>query len=775
MPPISSARPENRLAPATQVDPGNEDNFSNYLEQKVQSGSQDGSDLLGVKNHELSPKAKKEPAGKTDKIDNTAMSAAVFLQQLLADLRNLAKKPGSGAGQWSFQLKSMAMLNKMAEQVGMKPAELAPLKEQMAQNGTVSLADIFSIFAKHLQTMQEPPKITAPETDLPLLESMLSRMGVDTDKLAELSAKSIDNQGKFDLSAYLQGLKTISASRLKTIKVSGADLAQIKDMLAAAGVGKDGMANIFPKTIAAFKRDLAGLPPLADKTKESMGLAHLKEILAQGLADVRAQRPKVNLPAFLRDLSDLLGQTGFVKHGAGWMPVVQASLISAYQDLQKMIDLARVKVGKDSDITRLKQDWAEEWQNSGKKDLVAPLAAAGVGKDGMVNIFPKTIAAFKRDIAGLPPLADKTKESMALAHLKEILAQGLANVKAQRPKVGKGSGITRLKQDWAEEWQNSGKKDLAAPRAAAGIRKDGMVNIFSETIAAFKRDLSDILGQTGLVKHGAGWTPVVQASLISAYQDLQKMIDLARVKVGKGSGITRLKQDWAEEWQNFGKKGLPAPLAVAVNKRGATESAIKVAEAEAKNLFSATHHKDFLKDAENSLIANIDSGQAGRPAPLRPPPVMKLSAAQILQQFAMDQISQGVTRGLADDEHHLTLTMYPKELGEVKVDMQIRNNHLAVSFVMDNHRVKEALEKNMEEFKDNLSRQGYSLEACAVMVDQRKNDSGGARQQFESAWEQLSLNGAANRPGAAGPGESLRQIALLHSVRWPESSISVFA
>jgi flagellar hook-length control protein FliK len=97
---------------------------------------------------------------------------------------------------------------------------------------------------------------------------------------------------------------------------------------------------------------------------------------------------------------------------------------------------------------------------------------------------------------------------------------------------------------------------------------------------------------------------------------------------------------------------------------------------------------------------------------------------------------------------------------------------------MDNHRVKEALEKNMEEFKDNLNRQGYSLEACAVMVGQHKNDSDGTRQQFTSAWEQLSVNGvgASNRLAAAGdPGESLRQIAALHSARWPESSISVFA
>jgi len=692
MPPISSARPENRLAPAAQVDPGHENNFSHYLDKKVRAGSQEGSDLLGVKNRERPPKDKDEPKEKTNK---SAMSAAAFLQQLLVDLRTLAKKPGTDAGQWSFQLKSMAMLNKMAEQVGMKPAELAPLKEQMAKNGTVSLADIFAVFAKHLQLMQTPQKITAPETDLPLLESMLSRMGVDTDKLAELSAKSIDNQGKFDLTAYLRGLKTISASRLKTIKMSGVELAQIKDMLASAGVSKDGMANIFPKTIAAFKRDLAGMPPLVDSGKESMGLGHLKEILTQGLADVKAQRPKVNLPGFLRNLSAVLGQAGFVKHGVSFTPVVQASLTAAYQDLQKMIDLAKVKINKVSDVMGLKQDLAEEWQKSGRKDFAAPLAAD---------------SAVKKDITGV----------------KGILTKILADVEAANPGT-----------------------DLSALRQAV------------------------------LAKQGAGSTPAVRESLTSVYQDLQKMIDIAKIRGDKVSEIMSLKHDLAEEWQKSGKKDFAAPFAAATaDKNGVIESVIKVIEADAKNLLSDAHHKNSFQDAENTLIANIDARQASGSTPLRSPPVMRLPAARILQQFAMEQISQGVARGLADAEHHLTLTMYPKELGEVKVDMQIRNNHLAVSFVMDNHRVKEALEKNMEEFKDNLNRQGYSLEACAVMVDQRKNDSGGARQQFESAWEQLSVDGAANRPGAAGvggPGESLRQIASLHSSRWPESSISVFA
>jgi len=593
---VSNALPSNRPDPKAQVDPGNEDNFSRYLDKKVRTERQERSNLVGVKKHERSGKDN-DPAKpeKKDNGDDANVSAAAFLQQLLADLRDLVKKPGTEAGKWGFQLKNTDMLDRLAEQAGMNPADLASLKEQMKADGTIDLADIFAQLEEHLKSIQDPQVIAAPETDLPTLESMLSRMGVDANKLAEMSNKSIDEQGKFDLTTYLQCLKSLpNDGSLKTIKVSDLELQQVRDMLTSAGVSNRQLGEIFPEKIMAWQRDIAGLPPVVNNTPKTMSLAHLKEILGQGISYVEDSKPKVNLPGFLQNLSDVLSQSGFVKGGAGFTPVVQESLTSAYQELQKMVNLAKVKVDKVNDIVSINQDLAEQWQESG------------------------------------------------------------------------------------------GKTEKLQETSPAG---------------------------------GAGKTEIIEPVISSA-------------KTDSTPGV--------------------------VDDKG---------------------HEHTNSDGEtHSLTGAADAGQSGRqvqefrmPAMTRPP------AAQILQQFAMDQLSQGVTQALQRDEHHLTLTMYPKELGEVKVDLQVRNNHLAVSFVMDNHKVKESLEKNMEEFKDNLNRQGYNLETCAVLINQQHKDSDGTRQQFEAAWEQLSVNGSNNRKAdGGGLAESIKQIAALRSNRWPESNISVF-
>jgi flagellar hook-length control protein FliK len=589
---MSNAKPDSRPDPKAQVNPGNEDNFSRYLDKKVREERRERGNLVGVKSRSQAKEKSSAPANDVEDTDDTSTSAAAFLQQLLADLQDLAKKPGTEAGQWSFQLKNTDMLDKMAAQAGMNVADLAALKDQMKKDGAINLADIFALLEKQLESLQKPQEVSAPETDLPVLESILSRMGVDSDKLAELSAQSTGEQGKFNLAAYLQGLQSLpDDGSLKVVEVSDLELAQIYDMLASAGVSNGQLGEIFPEKIAAWQRDLAGLAPVADQTADKMGLERLQEILSQGITNVEDSKPKVNLPGFLQNLSDVLNQAGFVKTGVGFTPVVQESLTSAYQELQKMVDLAKVKVDKVSGIMNIKEGLAEQWQASGAAGAISATSAA------------------------------------------------------------------------------------------------------------------DDLGKTEIV-----------------------------------------------------------------------ESVLTAEEAVTSDTFlDETGHKNRNSDAENTLINTADPGQNARQAQPRMPVVARPPATQILQQFAMDQLSQGVTQALQRDEHHLTLTMYPKELGEVKVDLQIRNNHLAVSFVMDNHKVKEALEKNMEEFKENLNRQGYNLEACAVMVDQQHKDSDGTRQQFEAAWEQMNIDDGVARKIEASPlEESMRQLASLRSERWPESSISVF-
>ena len=80
----------------------------------------------------------------------------------------------------------------------------------------------------------------------------------------------------------------------------------------------------------------------------------------------------------------------------------------------------------------------------------------------------------------------------------------------------------------------------------------------------------------------------------------------------------------------------------------------------------------------------------------------------------------------------MVLKLYPKELGEVKVEMTVRDNQVAVSFVMENSKVKEVLESNLEQFKENMEKQGFTMGECMVSLNRDNDDGNEAWQKFQA-------------------------------------------
>jgi flagellar hook-length control protein FliK len=103
------------------------------------------------------------------------------------------------------------------------------------------------------------------------------------------------------------------------------------------------------------------------------------------------------------------------------------------------------------------------------------------------------------------------------------------------------------------------------------------------------------------------------------------------------------------------------------------------------------------------------------------------------QMPLISQLSNSIVNGLKNQDHYLLIKLYPADLGEVKVNLHVRDEHVAVSFNMDNTRVKELLESHMQEFRDNMVQQGFTLGECSVSVGQH-DDDGAAWQRFEQAW-----------------------------------------
>lgn len=451
-------------------------------------------------------------------------------------------------------------------------------------------------------------------------------------------------------------------------------------------------------TLAGYAgMDDSGLALLKKQMEEQGGLslsdlfAALKDQFAKMNEDLQVTVPETDL-AFIETL---LSKMGVSADDLSTISDQSVNGLSEFDLIACLQALGKIG-GEDTGVITL-----TGWELD---QLQSMLEDAGISKESLQNLVPEANLALKDSLEALGLSSqDGADVQLSLDRLKNLLEQAIADA------------------------------DAAAK---------SKVNV-----SGFLDELKGMLSQAGFEGKGVGWTPVVQESLTTAYQELQKMVDLSKVKVEKINDIQRLEEGLTQDWLNSTPK-LKAPSDEALLTKttespsllldGQTEmpleqeGVVKSASVKESDKFLNT----FLTQLNSSLPETPAQGTDQRPNvdTLRLPP-MRTPLGPEMQQFSIDQISQGLVRGLRNNQHHLTLTLHPKELGEVKVDMQIRQSHISVSFVMENSRVKEALESNMSDFKDNLNRQGFSLQECFVSVDQ--NDSENARQRFEEAWERM--------------------------------------
>ncbi len=90
--------------------------------------------------------------------------------------------------------------------------------------------------------------------------------------------------------------------------------------------------------------------------------------------------------------------------------------------------------------------------------------------------------------------------------------------------------------------------------------------------------------------------------------------------------------------------------------------------------------------------------------------------------------------GLQRNEYRLVMHLYPRELGAVKVDLQIRGNKVAISFALESTRVREILERNMDVLRENLERRGFVLGEFTISLGSDRDQPGESRQRFSLAW-----------------------------------------
>jgi len=531
-----------------------ESSFARHLDRQLDEKYGGNSDKLGVaQNNEKSQeslKAKDNSAQETKSKydergseDAKANSVAELLSQFLAELQEVAEQKPGVPGEWKAELPDLELLQQLAADAGMKEAEFSQFMQQLEnQDNKIGLVDFFEALNSYFQELDESAPITVPEAELPLLEALLAKMGIDEESIAQLADKAVTGDGKLDLTLLVKGLAgaTEGEEGLVPVTLTGWEAEQLQNLLAEAGLTLEAQNELLPER---FLNQVLGKENAGEQVQ--LSVERLQTILKDTIAGVRDSQPKVDLPAFLSDLQQIVAQSDFETQGVGFTPVVEESVSAVFQKLQELVDLARVKV----EGNKLQENQLMEEQD--------------VNDD-----FAKWV------------------------------------------------------KDLEKKFDQSTAQDEAAD--------------FSGGTAA---------GQSG-------------------------------------EEVTAAKSESASQ---------PATT--------------------------------FTVSSGDQNVAPTPEAAKGEAAARIPP--------RQLQQQVFQQLSDGVVRGLKNQEHHLVLRLFPQDLGEVKVNLTVRDEHISVSFNMENARVKEMLESNMEEFKQSMNQRGFSLGECSVSVGQQ--DSGERWQRFEMA------------------------------------------
>lgn len=322
-------------------------NFSEYMEKKLNAERREGRDLLGASQRAGSSSraegrrsAAREDTAEArgnDRDEKSALSALLY--EFVRDLHKMAADAEEGPGDWTVLMIDQSALEKIAVHAGIDGAQLAALRQQLeANDGKMDLADFLSVIARHLENKQEVPAVTVPETDLPFLQLLLERMGLSPGQVEKIGEPAVRGDNSLDLAKFLEGLGEVSEGKITTLTDWEAE--QLQDLLAKAGVSEKLQRSLLPELYPQWQGTFRDNPEL------SLSLERLKNILAEGVANVKEGRAGFDIPAFLQDLGEIFAQAGFEEKGAGWTPAVQGAVSSIYDKLMESVDLSSIQMKK---------------------------------------------------------------------------------------------------------------------------------------------------------------------------------------------------------------------------------------------------------------------------------------------------------------------------------------------------------------------------------------------------------------------------------------------
>ena len=754
-------------------------NFSDYMEKKLATESRSESNLFGLPKDKAAPvSAAREVYSPASQQDGTlgAATIAALLAEFVQYLQKSAEEQKLGPGEWSFPVPDPGLLQKIARDAGMNESRFNTLlATSKSEDGKLSVVDFLASFSRHFQTLQDDVPVTVPETALPLLQSFLERLGVPVPEMSRISEAAVRGDNTLDLQKFLAGLKDLPELRITDITALEAE--QLQDLLAEAGISGQLQRALLPERLPVIEGLVEAGPSV------TLTLDRLKNMLEQAIGEVKANRLQANPLSFLAGLQEVLVRSGFETNGPSLSSAVQGSVVAIFEKLMESVDLAKVKVNRGSAVAESVMEIKDPgyWQEDIAGEGIMAVSAVTSGSEPDLPLLQLLLerlgvpvtevnrlseAALRgnntfdpREMAGL--LQRLTEEKITdlateVSRLSEAVVRGDNTLDLQ--KVAEllqgltGVKIKDLTAVEAEQLQNPladsdppvvPALDLLKNMLAQGVREVKANRLQADPLS-FLADLHEVLSRIGFETNSPRRSSAVQGNLVAVFEELAENVDLAKVKVSLGSvvvGAVMEKKDLGSAQESGAGTdevsvagASPETGQLQVEGRDALVADGPVKETGTSGELFAENNGVFQNataaSAKAVALAEVSS-QAARPFVHIP------NLPHGLQQQSFAQLSQGVLQGLRNQEHHLVLTLHPKELGEVKVEMTVRDNQVAVSFVMENSRVKEVLESNLEQFRENMEKHGFTLGDCMVSLN-RDNNGNEAWQQFQTASQEKS-------------------------------------
>lgn len=95
-----------------------------------------------------------------------------------------------------------------------------------------------------------------------------------------------------------------------------------------------------------------------------------------------------------------------------------------------------------------------------------------------------------------------------------------------------------------------------------------------------------------------------------------------------------------------------------------------------------------------------------------------------LSESVLKQVAEKIVYQAKNNQHQLRINLNPPKLGWINIHLVMKGSGLQASIIAENAMVRDALEGQMTQLRDNLAQQGLNLERFDVSLGQDRNQAG---------------------------------------------------